>query len=232
MGLMAGYGLQPWPILQDLSQFRDLYGARANTFVANAGVLQVFGVNDVETACWLSQALGKALIGYETNTHRPGDMPSTSEHVTGRELLTRVDRPAATRPRARSACTRARAAPPRARASRQAPALQVSHRAEGGDRLGTGLEVELRVAAGAPPPHRRRWRSPCPLGFGLRLRLPAAEARGRRRLAGVGLLGPRPGKRRRSRAHSAGSKSSRASAKPRSARSFMVMPPSRFSRPP
>ena len=87
MGLMAGYGLQPWPILQDLSQFRDLYGARANTFVANAGVLQVFGVNDVETACWLSQALGKALIGYETNTHRPGDMPSTSEHVTGRELL-------------------------------------------------------------------------------------------------------------------------------------------------
>jgi type IV secretion system protein VirD4 len=36
--------------LQDLSQLRDLYGARANTFVANAGVLQVFGVNAVETA--------------------------------------------------------------------------------------------------------------------------------------------------------------------------------------
>lgn len=88
MGLMAGYGLQLWPILQDLSQLRDLYGTRANTFVANAGVLQVFGVNDVETARWLSQALGKATIGYETATHRPGDMPSTSEHVTGSELLT------------------------------------------------------------------------------------------------------------------------------------------------
>ena len=88
MGLMAGYGLQLWPILQDLSQLRDLYGTRANTFVANAGVLQVFGVNDVETARWLSQALGKATIGYETSTHRPGDMPSTAEHVTGRELLT------------------------------------------------------------------------------------------------------------------------------------------------
>ncbi|PZQ45933.1 MAG: hypothetical protein DI556_21600 [Rhodovulum sulfidophilum] len=88
MGLMAGYGLQLWPILQDLSQLRDLYGARANTFVANAGVLQVFGINDVETARWLSQALGKATIGYETSTHRPGDMPSTAEHVTGRELMT------------------------------------------------------------------------------------------------------------------------------------------------
>ena len=88
MGLMAGYGLQLWPILQDLSQLRDLYGTRANTFVANAGVLQVFGVNDVETARWLSQTLGKQTIGYETGTHRPGDMLSTSEHVTGRELLT------------------------------------------------------------------------------------------------------------------------------------------------
>jgi hypothetical protein len=32
MGLMAGYGLQLWPILQDLSQLRDLYGTRANTW--------------------------------------------------------------------------------------------------------------------------------------------------------------------------------------------------------
>ena len=40
MGLMAGYGLQLWPILQDLSQLKALYGPKANTFVANAGVLQ------------------------------------------------------------------------------------------------------------------------------------------------------------------------------------------------
>ena len=31
MGLMAGYWLQFWPILQDTSQLKDLYGARANT---------------------------------------------------------------------------------------------------------------------------------------------------------------------------------------------------------
>ncbi|WOI35361.1 TraM recognition domain-containing protein (plasmid) [Tritonibacter scottomollicae] len=38
MGLMAGYRLQLWPILQDMSQLKDLYGERAGTFIANAGV--------------------------------------------------------------------------------------------------------------------------------------------------------------------------------------------------
>ncbi len=88
MGLMAGYGLQLWPILQDMSQLRALYGARANTFVANAGVLQTFGVNDYETAKWLSQLMGQATVSYETGSHRPGDPPSTSLHLTGRDLLT------------------------------------------------------------------------------------------------------------------------------------------------
>jgi type IV secretion system protein VirD4 len=88
MGLMAGLGLQLWPILQDMSQLRALYGQRANTFVANAGVLQAFNVNDHDTAKWMSQLMGQATVGYETTSHRPGDPPSTSFHVTGRDLLT------------------------------------------------------------------------------------------------------------------------------------------------
>lgn len=88
MGLMAGYGLQLWPILQDMSQLKDLYGARANTFVANAGVLQTFGVNDFETAKWLSQSMGKETTGYQTESHKPGDAPSTSYNVTARDLMT------------------------------------------------------------------------------------------------------------------------------------------------
>ncbi len=88
MGLMAGYGLQLWPILQDMSQLRDLYGQLASTFVANAGVQQVFGVNDYETARWLSQSMGQGTIGYQTESHRPGDMPTTGTQVTGRDLLT------------------------------------------------------------------------------------------------------------------------------------------------
>ncbi|WP_235047672.1 type IV secretory system conjugative DNA transfer family protein [Limimaricola cinnabarinus] len=88
MGLMAGYGLQLWPILQDMSQLRDLYGARASTFVANAGVQQVFGVNDFETAKWLSQSMGQETIGYRTESRRPGDMPTMGTSITGRDLLT------------------------------------------------------------------------------------------------------------------------------------------------
>ena len=88
MGLMAGYGLQLWPILQDLSQLKALYGPRANTFVANAGVLQTFGVNDLETAEWLSRLLGRATIGSETWSHRPGDPASVSVGTMGRELMT------------------------------------------------------------------------------------------------------------------------------------------------
>lgn len=88
MGLMAGYGLQLWPILQDMSQLKDLYGARANTFVANAGVLQTFGVNDFETAKWLSQSMGKETIGYQTESHRPGDISTTTQHIAARDLMT------------------------------------------------------------------------------------------------------------------------------------------------
>jgi len=88
MGLMAGYGLQLWPILQDMSQLKDLYGARASTFVANAGVLQTFGVNDFETAKWLSQMIGRETTGYQTESHKPGDAPSTSYNITARDLMT------------------------------------------------------------------------------------------------------------------------------------------------
>ena len=88
MGLMAGYGLQLWPILQDMSQLNDLYGKRAGTFVANAGVQQVFGVNDLETAQWLSKMIGQETTGYQTQSYKPGDAPSMTQNVTGRDLLT------------------------------------------------------------------------------------------------------------------------------------------------
>lgn len=70
------------------SQLRDLYGARASTFVANAGVQQVFGVNDFETAKWLSQSMGQETIGYRTESRRPGDLPTTGTSLTGHDLLT------------------------------------------------------------------------------------------------------------------------------------------------
>lgn len=61
-GLMAGYGVRIWPFLQDLSQLRALYGEKAGTFLANAGVLQAFGVNDHATARLLSDMLGQSTV--------------------------------------------------------------------------------------------------------------------------------------------------------------------------
>jgi type IV secretion system protein VirD4 len=62
MGLLAGYGVQLWPILQDLSQLEDLYPRRWRSFLANAGVVQAFGVNDAGTAEYLSSLLGTRTV--------------------------------------------------------------------------------------------------------------------------------------------------------------------------
>ena len=71
-----------------MSQLKDLYGERAGTFIANAGVQQVFGVNDFETAKWLSQMIGQETTGFQTDSYKPGDAPNFSNNLTGRDLLT------------------------------------------------------------------------------------------------------------------------------------------------
>jgi type IV secretory pathway TraG/TraD family ATPase VirD4 len=62
MGLMAGFGVQPWPILQDLSQLKHIYGARWQTFLANCGALQAFNVAEHGTAEYFSSLLGKRTV--------------------------------------------------------------------------------------------------------------------------------------------------------------------------
>ncbi|MBX9909358.1 MAG: type IV secretory system conjugative DNA transfer family protein [Beijerinckiaceae bacterium] len=66
MGLMAGYGVQLWPILQDVHQLRATYGRRAGTFLSNAGVLQVFGVNDHDSARLVSDLTGQETVVFKT----------------------------------------------------------------------------------------------------------------------------------------------------------------------
>ncbi|MDI7862375.1 type IV secretory system conjugative DNA transfer family protein [Rhizobiaceae bacterium n13] len=86
MGLMAGYGVQLWPILQDIHQLRATYGQRAGTFLSNAAVLQVFGVNDVETAELVGKAIGKSDAHYHTKSWSEGKR-STAEHISARDLI-------------------------------------------------------------------------------------------------------------------------------------------------
>ena len=91
MGLMAGYGVQLWPILQDVHQLRATYGQRAGTFLSNAGVLQVFGVNDHESARLISDLLGQGTVVFRTMS-RALDAEqsgiSLSDQHTGRALMT------------------------------------------------------------------------------------------------------------------------------------------------
>ena len=91
MGLMAGYGVQLWPILQDVHQLRATYGQRAGTFLSNAGILQVFGVNDHDSARLVSDLLGQETVVFQTMS-RALDAEKTGitygEQHTARPLLT------------------------------------------------------------------------------------------------------------------------------------------------
>lgn len=85
MGLMAGYGIQLWPILQDVHQLRSLYSERAGTFISNAGVMQAFGVNDFETADMLSKTIGKTTVRYSTGGESEKTSPfSSADHSVSR----------------------------------------------------------------------------------------------------------------------------------------------------
>ena len=58
-GLMRGYGLQLWPILQDLGQLQKLYGNEgAETFFGNADLHQFFGNMDALTLSYIANAIG------------------------------------------------------------------------------------------------------------------------------------------------------------------------------
>lgn len=91
MRLMAGYGVQLWPILQDVHQLRATYGQKAGSFLSNAGVLQVFGVNDHDSARLVSDLLGQETVKFQTiaralDSEKSG--LSYSQHHTARSLLT------------------------------------------------------------------------------------------------------------------------------------------------
>lgn len=58
-GLLAGYGLKLWPVVQNLGQLKHLYPNNWETFFANAGAVQCFGVNDNATSEYLMSRMGK-----------------------------------------------------------------------------------------------------------------------------------------------------------------------------
>jgi type IV secretion system protein VirD4 len=61
-GLMAGFGMQLWGIVQDFSQLKTIYGEGYETFVSNAGVIQYFGSRDRATAEYFSALCGVTTV--------------------------------------------------------------------------------------------------------------------------------------------------------------------------
>jgi type IV secretion system protein VirD4 len=75
VSLARGYGATCWMLAQDLAQLQALYPTAWSTFVANAGVVQAFGTNDVETATYLSAMLGASTVAVATTSRsRRGGM--------------------------------------------------------------------------------------------------------------------------------------------------------------
>ena len=79
-GLMRGFGMQLWPILQDYGQLTTLYGQEgAQTFFGNADLHQFFGNTDMQTLEYMSRATG--LVSQEEVGNAP--TTPTQTHSSG-----------------------------------------------------------------------------------------------------------------------------------------------------
>ena len=78
-GLMAGYGVKLWPIVQDLSQMQKHYKESWQTFLANAGTMTFFANNDLVTLEWLSKRMGQSEIIRENMGRSVSDTQGSSK---------------------------------------------------------------------------------------------------------------------------------------------------------
>ena len=98
-GLMAGFGVKLWVILQNIGQLKRHYAQSWETFIANSGVVTAFGVTDQESLQVLSSKLGRLRITEQLPTGAVGqallsgaasfrdehyDVPLLAEHEIGR----------------------------------------------------------------------------------------------------------------------------------------------------
>jgi len=61
-GLMAGFGVKLWSVIQDFTQLQTHYPKSWETFLANAGVIQAFGNGDATTTEHLSKLMGMTQV--------------------------------------------------------------------------------------------------------------------------------------------------------------------------
>ena len=87
-GLMPGYGVHLWPILQDLGQLEELYGRDgASTFFGNADAHIFFGNTDAPTLDYISQQIG---VRYEAGAFDADKEMVGKPHMSPREIRAHV----------------------------------------------------------------------------------------------------------------------------------------------
>lgn len=92
ISLVRGYGIVFWLFVQDLSQLKDAYDDKWQTFMANSAK-QFFGTDDFDTAEYITKTLGKATVEFETagSSRKITELAGTNSEntqYTGRDLLT------------------------------------------------------------------------------------------------------------------------------------------------
>lgn len=78
-GLMAGFGVKLWTVLQDLTQLQTHYPKSWETFLGNAGIIQAFGNADVTTTEHLSKMLGSTQVIERQSVRLSGSAMSHGE---------------------------------------------------------------------------------------------------------------------------------------------------------
>lgn len=58
---MAGYGIKLVPVIQNIGQVKELYAKNWETFLANAGAIIAWGLNDLESEKYVSDRIGNTL---------------------------------------------------------------------------------------------------------------------------------------------------------------------------
>lgn len=89
-GLMAGFGLRLWCIIQDFSQLERIYDKGWQSFIANAGMVNYFGSSDTQTADYFSSLCG------ETTVWNPSSAIATAFSSTSGNSTTNTDTRAGT----------------------------------------------------------------------------------------------------------------------------------------
>ena len=81
----AGYNVTVWPIFQDLSQIKSLYGDAWESFISNSAIRSFTGVNDEFTSAYLEKLLGNQTVithdGKEANPNATARPLATADEI-------------------------------------------------------------------------------------------------------------------------------------------------------